>query len=290
MHRFSYHRQSLAGFYGGCWEQRSATASHAETGERVDNNWRNKMKLKLMTVTTSPYKRQARILLTGATLDQLGFSPETLVSVFCENGQLTMKAQGFGLSVYRQVVAEIRKRKGHLLQVFSWTRNTTETNLVLEGAWLKKQGFLIGDPILIQFELGLIRVKHVPILAMGFLESPHATYQMAKVSFDKHKQIPLISINAKWLPDYGFLLGTLASLTDSSGCLILTPCQHKKTRARPHTMPTQVAIRLQNKIPCIRLAGDWISNIAYTPGDLLVIQCQENQLMIRHLDEHHLHF
>jgi hypothetical protein len=248
------------------------------------------MHFKLMTVTTSPYKRQARILLTGAILDQLGFSPETLVSVFCENGQLTLKAQGFGLSVYRQVVAEIRMRKGHLLQVFRWTRNTTETNLVLEGAWLKKQGFLIGDPILIRFEPERIRIKHVPIPAMGFSESVSATYQMAEVSFDKHKQIPLIYINTGWLADYGFLVEMVASLTYESGFLILKPCQHKKTRARPHTMPTLVNIRPKNKAPCIRLAGDWILNINYMPGDLLVIQCQENQLVIRRLDQHHLHF
>jgi hypothetical protein len=32
---FYYHSQYLAGFFGGRWEQRSATASHGETGERV---------------------------------------------------------------------------------------------------------------------------------------------------------------------------------------------------------------------------------------------------------------
>lgn len=245
-----------------------------------------------MTVTTSTHKRQAKILLTGTWLDYFGFSPETIVTVFCEGGQLILKAQGLGLDIYRQLVAEVRQRKGHLLQVFSWTRKKPETHLVLEGFWLEKQGFSIGDPILVQFEPGIIRMKHLPLADIGFSTLIQADYRRTAVQVTKRadKQIPMILFNAGWLEDYGFIAGQAATLSYESGTLGFEPCQKQKARASPRTMPEQVNVRLKRNVPQLQIAGLWLLDIDFHPGDFLIAQCRKNQLHIRRLEHHYLHF
>lgn len=245
----------------------------------------------------------AKILITGSQLDRFRFTPETkldrfrftpetIVTVFCEGGQLTLKAQGMGLDIYRQLVAEVRQRKGHLLQVFNWTRKKTEAHLVLESSWLEKQGFSIGDPILVQFDLGIIRIKHLPLADIGFSTRIQADYRITNVQTDKHadKQIPLILFNAGWLEDYRFIAGQAATLSYESGTLSLEPCQKRKGKTTYRTMPEQVNILLRRNVPQLRIAGTWLLDIDFHLGDFLIIQCRENQLQIRRLEKHHLHF
>jgi len=54
---------------------------------------------------------------------------------------------------YKQLVADVRKHKGHMTQIFNWTREKTEAYLVLEGSWLEKQVIFIDDFILIRSDL-----------------------------------------------------------------------------------------------------------------------------------------
>jgi len=64
-----------------------------------------------------------------------------------------MKAEGTGFHTYKQLVADVRKHKGHMTQIFNWTREKTEAHLVLEGSWLEKQVIFIDDFILIRSDL-----------------------------------------------------------------------------------------------------------------------------------------
>lgn len=238
------------------------------------------MDFRLMTVATMTHKTQAKILITGSLLERFGFVPETIVTVFSENGQLILSAQGTGLDCYKQVVGEVRKRRGHLIQIFSWKRKKIETHLVLEGAWLERQGFAIGNPILVRFEPGLIRINHIPLSEMGFSTLPGATYRISTVQHQKH--IPLIQFKAKWLQDYNFLPGQTVSVSYESGFLTLNCCSDNQIR--------QVNIWSKNNVPYLRIAGLWLLDCDYHPGDILIVQCHENQLVIRRFEEHYLYF
>jgi len=65
--------------------------------------------------TTSQEKRRARILITGSWLDRFGFLPEILVTVFYQDGVLTMELCGTGFDSYRHIVGQVRKQRGQLL-------------------------------------------------------------------------------------------------------------------------------------------------------------------------------
>lgn len=242
------------------------------------------MELKLMTVATSTYKLQSKIMMTGSWLDRFGFVPETIVTVFYHNGQLTMQARGIGLDVYQQFVAQVRRQRGQMIQVFRWTRKKTDTHLVLEGNWLERQGFMIGDPIVIVFEPGLIRIKHILPDNLGFSTSSKATYRITKVQLQRSS--PMILLNAGWLQDYGFVSGQSACLSYESGLLSIQPCsQNTITMPAYGTMPAQVHIRSRRNTPCLQMAGHWLSDIGYRPGNHLIVQCHENRLQIQPLHD-----
>lgn len=242
------------------------------------------MKLKLMTVATSTDKFQSKIMITGSWLDRFGFSAETIVTVFYHNGQLTMQARGIGLDVYQQFVAQVRRQRGQMIQVFHWTRKKTDTHLVLEGNWLERQGFMIGDPIVMGFEPGLIRIKHIlPGNMRGALPSK-ATYRITKVQLQKGS--PMILLNAGWLQDYGFVDGQDACLSYESGFLSIQPySQNTMKKPTYGTMPMQVHIRSKRNTPCLQMAGRWLSEIGYCPGNHLIVQCHENGLQIQPLHD-----
>lgn len=256
-------------------------------GARTSSFGGNYMDVKLMTVATSTYKRQAKILITGSWLDRFGFSPEIIVTVFYQNGQLLMHACGIGLDIYKQVVGEVRRQRGQIIQIFNWTRAKTAAHLVLEGAWLERQGFMIGDPIIACFEPGLIRIKHLPLDDIGFSVQTDATYRITKVQ--TNGSAPMILLNGRWLHDYGFVAGQGAALSYERDCLRIQPCQKRIVRSAYGTVPARINILSRKQIPALQMAGQWISDIGYQPGDFLIIQCLDGQLLLRRLEDRHFY-
>lgn len=263
------------------------TASPAETGGRGANGG-VLMNIRLMMVAASQEKRQARILLTGSWLDRFGFLPEMLVTASCHKDILTLKACGMGLDCYRQVVGEVRKQKQQLLQAFQWTRQKTETHLVVEGAWLERQGFRIGDVLLISFKQGLIRIKRLQLSEFGFSYHPDAIYQILRVQ--KIGLRSQITLNVHYLEEHGFLAGQTANVTYEPNRITLVPCKEPSRRKAPSPMPDNINIRSKDDHSCMAFSGAWLLEWGYHPGDLLIIQYHPGMIQIQKLESHHFSF
>lgn len=249
------------------------------------------MEVRLMMVTTSQEKRQARILITGSWLDRFGFLPEMLVTVFYQDGVLTMEAFGIGLDSYRHIVGQVRKQRGQLLQVrhvYDWSCKKTESHLELEGTWLEKQGFCVGDILLAQFNQGTIRMKRLQLQALGFDSQPDVSYRTMRVQ-DNGRNTPQIALNGEYLSNYGFFAGQTASVTYEPDGITFQPVDESLI-TRNHGQPAKINILSKRNAPRLCLNGAWLRKLGYEPGDFLILQCQPGQLRIRLLEHHHLHF
>lgn len=246
------------------------------------------MEVRLMTVSTSTCKTQPRILLTGSLLDRLGFPPEMLVTVSCQKEILTLKACGMGLDCYRQVVGQVRKQRGQLIQAFKWTRKKTETHLVLEGHWLEKQGFYTGDVLLVSFKRGLIRIKRLNLSEFGFSSNSSAIHQILSVQTENGTS--QIALNMHYLEAHGFLTGQTASITYKADLIRIEPCHEPSQKRKPRRMPARINILLKRNHAYLRLNGSWLLELGYAPGDFLMVQCQPGLIQICRLESHHFSF
>lgn len=122
------------------------------------------MDTKVITVGSSKVKnlqrRSPRIRLSGFWLDAIGFSYNSLVTVSCKNGSITLTLQGTGIDTYSSLVKHVRQSKSVLLQVRQeYTNKKQTTYMELKGFWLSNFGFDISTVIVLQFEQGVIHLK-----------------------------------------------------------------------------------------------------------------------------------
>lgn len=249
--------------------------------------------LKTEIMTVSNEASQTLIRFKGIWLEVLGFSHETIVTCSFNNDILTVKAHGIGLDVYQSLVKDVRQNKQYLCQVLNMTRYyKNEPNLIIEGLWLTRQGFNIGDIILYKTGCKNIQIKKLDIAPIGFDTTKEATYKVIHVQkTSKHgKIIPRIQIQGKWLNDFGFHLQQSILVGYETNGIQFTAQKGKKEGRSNGGTPPHINMGQNLESPYIQLKGAWLIDIGYNIGDKLIIQIKQGIINLKPLKDTHLSF
>lgn len=248
----------------------------------------------LMTVDqkTIGHVLYPRILFNDDWLIKRGFEFETLVSAIFEDGFLILKACGYGISAYKEIVTEVRAKLGQLFYV-AIDPDSKKTVLVIEGSWLERLGFKIGDLIVVQVIDGCLKVKKLLPKDVGF---NHDMFLNFIIVGQDSKNKPLIFKCATWIHDTDFKIGGSAMLThhDLGQTITLSAPQlvscHPSKNRRADDSPTQINItnilapRNRAPIPKIAFKGKWLTKYGYEPGDPLLIGYQSDLIVFKKID------
>ena len=253
------------------------------------------MDVKIMRVSheTNHDNKRPQIKFKGVWLEELGFSHKTLVVASYENNILTLQAHGKGMDIYKKLVGSVRKNKQHLCQVLDQRRHyIKEPHLIIEGAWLARQGFHVGDVILYKRDQGLIQIKKLDLSSLGFDSTEGSTYKIIQVQkSSKHKKVvPLIQLKGDWLIEHGFHMQNSVLVSYETNGINFLACAGKKMFHSTGGTPLHININQDRNKPFFQLKGAWLFDGGYQIGDLLIIQIKQGAIHLKRLDNKYLSF
>ena len=107
---------------------------------------------------------EPKIWICGEWMHDIGFTPDTLVTVAMESNLITLTAQNEAI-VYRDVVHFVRKHHMRLAQVA--TRDGVPL-INVKGSCATRAGFALGDMFAVTYEYGRIKLQKPDLQALGF--------------------------------------------------------------------------------------------------------------------------
>jgi len=108
---------------------------------------------------------EPRIWLHGDWMNEIGFTPDTLVTVAAEQGCMTFTAHNKEI-IYSEIVKYARKHKMKLIQVATTTYGQPLINT--RGSRIDRAGFAIDDMIAAYYEYGVIKLQKFDPQRFGF--------------------------------------------------------------------------------------------------------------------------
>lgn len=245
------------------------------------------MEIKMMVVDQKTIGNTIypRILFTGQWLIKLGFDIESIVTAIYEAGMLTLEAQGTGIDTYKKIVHNVRQRQGQLFQVKNAVRSEgTHLDLAIQGDWLTRIGFSVGDIVCVRILFKRIEIKKIDTLALGFhpLDS-FRTMKVRKRTYKK-RQLPLIGLAGQWLDELGFHSNLTALANYKPNCLHFSPCQETVPNKRNEKQPTAINIgsakHRSQIVPAFSLTGVWLDELGFHIGSDLLVGFQRGHIRI----------
>jgi hypothetical protein len=246
----------------------------------------------------STYATVPRILFSGNCLIKLGFQLETLVSAIFEKDVLKLQAHDTGIEEYMRLVSDVRKRKGQVFQVLNTPRSDgIYLDLAIEGDFLTRLGFKVGDVFVVRFTHKLIEIKKINPYAFGF--QTDVSFRLMTVGkrpeYGRKKGInrvlPRIYFKSAWLIDYGFHASSTVSVayTDNSICFV--PCKEVINVPRNLKQPPYINIgkatpsrQPEKVVPIFSLTGIWLQDLGYNIGDYLLVGVRQNDMKLVRLN------
>ena len=253
------------------------------------------MEMKMMIVdsiryTLSVNNRLPRISFTGDWLNDLGFSHETIVIATHKTGVITLKAHGKGIDVYKSLVQEVRLNKQHLFQsLIAALGNGFYLDLTLEGAWLKRQGFNVGDIVLVRIAPKCIEIKKLNPKSLGFDEKCNFRLLQVQRYSDCGKVCPKMVFRGQWIDELGFTSDKTVNVTYKGNSIHFTVSNEERTTKKPRNVPLKrlnigrISYK-QSFVPFFALKGDWLMEMGFNIGDNLLIGMKQNYLHVKLLD------
>lgn len=124
---------------------------------------------------SSDGRRKPRIRFAGYWLNDMGFSPDSLVMATYNQEVIDLKVVGYGPDAYKSIVKQVRTNRAALLQVREEIHNKKKTpHLEVKGVWLENLGFKIGSLIVTRIDYGHIQIGLINLDKLGFLEASYA--------------------------------------------------------------------------------------------------------------------
>jgi len=125
--------------------------------------------------TQDDYTKKAMpmVFLLGDWLNDIGFSPDTLVTAKPEPNCITFTAHDKAI-IYSELVRLARKEKMRLIQVSTryCSAEAPEVPLIsVTGSCVERAGFVLGDIFSAEYEYGVIKLQKLDPQRFGFPES-----------------------------------------------------------------------------------------------------------------------
>jgi len=108
---------------------------------------------------------EPRIWLHGDWMNEIGFTPDTLVTAAAEHGCITFSAHSKEI-IYSEIVKHARKHKMKLIQVATTTYGQPLINM--KGSCINRAGFACEDMIAAHYENGAIKLQKFDPQRFGF--------------------------------------------------------------------------------------------------------------------------
>ena len=106
--------------------------------------------------------------LFGQWLEELGFVPDTVLTVDSAQGVITCQLQENGRERVSALVKHARKNKLNLLQVTPQRDNSDYPQFEIPPSRFEKAGFAPDDSFLATYEYGRITLNPIDFEALGF--------------------------------------------------------------------------------------------------------------------------
>ena len=133
---------------------------------RLDENVRIISAAKYKDPKTGEYR--PRVFIWGDWLNDIGFTPDTLMTVASEPGLITFTAYKDPV-IYNEIVRHARANKMQLVQVSYKTGQLTNATIInLQGARIENAGFGIDDIFYLKYEYGVIKLQKLDPGECGF--------------------------------------------------------------------------------------------------------------------------
>lgn len=115
--------------------------------------------MRLINVAREKHPRtgvpQPKVFLLGDWLNDIGFTPDTLMTVRTEPGCITFTAQREPV-IYSEIVRFARQNKMKLIQV---SAKDNAPLISASGAYAERAGFVLGDVFCAEYEYGIIKLQ-----------------------------------------------------------------------------------------------------------------------------------
>ena len=233
-----------------------------------------------------------KIMFSGHELYELGFMANTLVRIACCGDELTFTACGTGLVAYQQEVGEARKNKELIAYVQAHKSYAGQLTLILESNWLKRNGFLTFDVLMMTKEAGCMKARRLPldVLPIGGVRRLYTVVANRKKS---GKLLPSLRIQGTFLAELQFTLGQLLALTSTTDQLSLTVDPQATTAKKVYGQaPTHTRVKQYKGAgnpSLIDLSGFWLYDLGFKPHDKVIVDCTPSLITIKRLDLSKLH-
>ena len=253
----------------------------------------NVMETQILTVTSilCQRKEKPKLLFTGPILAALGFNAKSLVVAKSAGDTITLESRGTGIEAYKQAVSEVREKGHTTVEVINLDKSLS---IILSGDWLLNSGFKTGDVVIARFETGVITVKRLDLLELGFSINDVIKTKVHKIQIavNKKKRVPRVLFSGHWLDDIGFQAGQYAKITYQNEMITFETGReagdisdlYNKNHGRPPKVKIHKTPCYNGYAPCFQLKGEWLSAEGFQIGDTLVVLYEHERIRVKRLD------
>jgi len=237
-------------------------------------------------------KRRPRIFLYAPWLDELGFTPESLVQALPEENGMVFTLCNENIKKYSQLLSDTRKKGGRLVHVYTADDAYHHgTAVATSGQYIRACGLDMGDPIISRYDHGIIRIRKLPdiantkvILATNIQER------------NTGNPIPKIRLYGAWLSDIGFTLDALVIATAEPGTITFELKDNDIRNysdlvkyARQHKAKL-LQVRKERNFPLIGMTGSIVARAGFSLYDVFIAYYEYGTIKLQKLDLERLGF
>ena len=249
------------------------------------------MNLHLLNVTNTASAGSGRrpgFYFYAGWLPDMGFIPGALVQVLPEPGEMIFNLCDENIQRYSELDAQTKALGGKLIQVYNASEKYNQSpTLLASGQFLHDAGLTFGDALIAQYTHGHIRVRKLA-------ETSKVIYVTSKKDERTDKRIPKIQLTGEWLPLFGFVPDSLATVSSEPGAITF---QLWNESAEKYSALVRFVRQNQMKIiqvkefagqrklyPRIMATGSHIDKAGFALHEPLIASCEQGIIKLQRLN------
>jgi len=271
-------------------------------GVNRENSSRNTYLLSV-SCTGGAANFRPRISFSGDWLPKIGFIPGALIQALPEPDGMVFNLVNENIGAYSDLFRSTQALGGGLIRVYMGNGEThTCPTFVTSGQYIYGGGLQQGDPLIVKYDYGVIRVRKIDPRKLGY-----ENLQIIITSHIKRKYtgepIPKVRLCGDWLNDIGFEIEAIATAESTPGVITLNlqksdteySALMKYVRGRklkiiqvykePHAYN-----RRKEMTPCIGITGSCVDKAGFQSGDTLACSYENGVIKLQTLDFEKLGF
>jgi len=254
------------------------------------------MKYQLLSLTSNGVNAHLlpKVYLYGDWLSEFGFINNALVQALPEDNGIVFNLCN-DIIRYNELYERTNAKGGKLIQIYADRQSVA---LTLSGHFLSNVGLAIGDALIAKYDYGVIRVRKVDPIKLGFDVSP-SNIKLITMKSEKSRyggRFPKIKLSGRWLADIGFTSESITTAKSENGKISFQLQIDGVERygelvkfARQNGMRI-VQVRTASNVPLIIITGSICEKVEFGIEDILVATFSYGNIELRKLNLEKLGF